>query len=74
MGKSENELKARRFTDGTVRRSIASAISCTTIQRLQLQIFRSHADANLSMQHLNFVDVVVLSICRHFHHFCIDRW
>jgi hypothetical protein len=36
-GKSCNELKARRFADETVRRSIASAISCTTIQRLRLQ-------------------------------------
>jgi hypothetical protein len=65
MGKSCNELKARRFTDETVRRSIASAISCTIIQRLRLQIVRSHADAKLSMQFLGSAVVVVLSICRH---------
>jgi hypothetical protein len=62
MGKSGNELKARRFADETVRRSIASAISCTTIQRLRLQIVRSHADAKLSMLCLDFVVVVSLSI------------
>jgi hypothetical protein len=66
MGMSCNELKARRFADETVRRSITSAISCTTIQRLRLQIVRSHADAKLSMQFLGSAAVVVLSICRHF--------
>jgi hypothetical protein len=74
MGKSDNELKARRFADETVRRSIASAISCTTIQRLQLQIVRSHADAKLLMLRLDFVVVASLSICRRFRHFCIYRW
>ena len=74
MGKSGNELKARRIADETIRISIASAISCTTIQRLQLQIVRSHADAKISMQFLNSAVVVVLSICRRFHHFCIYRW
>jgi hypothetical protein len=62
MGKSCNELKARRVAEETVRRSIASAISCTTIQRLQLRVVRSHADAKLSMLRLDFVVVVSLSI------------
>jgi hypothetical protein len=62
MGKSGNELKARRVTDETVRRSIASAISCTTIQRLQVLTVRSHADAKLSMLRLDFVVVASLSI------------
>jgi hypothetical protein len=62
MGKSCNELKARRVIDETVRRSIASAIRCTIIQRLRLQIVRSHADAKLSMLRLDFVAVVSLSI------------
>jgi hypothetical protein len=47
---------------------------CTIIQRLRLHIVRSHADAMCLMQHLDFVVVVVLSICRHFFHFCIYRW
>ena len=72
MGKSGDELNARRFTLGTVRGSIASAISCTIIQRRQLQIVKSHADAMCLMQRLDFVVVVVLSICRHFLHFCRD--
>jgi hypothetical protein len=58
MGRSYNELKARQFVDETVRGSIASAISCTTIQRLRLQSVRSHADAKLSMLRLDFVAVV----------------
>jgi hypothetical protein len=62
MGKSYNELKARRVTDKTVRRSIASAISCTTMQKLQVLTVRSHADEKLSMLRLNFVVVVSLSI------------
>jgi hypothetical protein len=74
MGKSGDELKARRFTHGTVRSLIASTIVHTIIQRLQLQIVRSHADAKFLMQHLDFVVVVVLSICRHFRHFGIYRW
>jgi hypothetical protein len=44
---------------------------CTIIQRLQLQIIRIHAYAMCLMQRLGFVVVVVLSICRRFHHFCI---
>jgi hypothetical protein len=39
-----------------------------------VQIVRSHADTKFLMQRLNFVVVVVLSICRRFHHFCIYRW
>jgi hypothetical protein len=62
MGRSDNELKARRFADETVRRSITSAISCTTIQRLWLQIVGIHADANLLMLRLDFVAVDSLSI------------
>jgi hypothetical protein len=74
MGASYNELKARRFADVTVRRSIASAIRCTVIQRLRLQSVRSHADAKPSMHFLDSAAVVVLSICRHFCHFCKDGW
>ena len=59
MGKSCNELKARRVAQETVRRLIASAISCMTIQRLRLQIVRSHADAKLLMQFLGSAAVVV---------------
>jgi hypothetical protein len=62
MGKSGNGLKARRVADETVRRSIVSAISCTTIQRLQVLTVRSHADAKLSMLRLDFVVVPSLSI------------
>jgi hypothetical protein len=62
MGKSYNELKARRVADETVRRSIASAIRCTIIQRLRLQIVRSHADANLLMLCIDLVVVASLSI------------
>jgi hypothetical protein len=47
---------------------------CTIIQRLQAQIVRSHADAMCLMRRLDFVVVVVLSICRRFRHFCIYRW
>jgi hypothetical protein len=65
-GEVRHELKARQFTDETVRGSITSAISCMTIQRLWLQIVRSHADTKLLMLHLNFVDVFSLSICRCF--------
>jgi hypothetical protein len=62
MGKSGNELKARRVTDETIKRSITFAISCTTTQRLQVLTVRSHADANLSMLRLDFVVVASLSI------------
>jgi hypothetical protein len=62
MGKPGSELKARRFAYETVRSSIASVISCTIIQRLQVLTVRSHADAKISMQHLDSVTVVVLSI------------
>jgi hypothetical protein len=62
MGKSANELKARRFTDETVRRSIASAISCMIIQRLQVLTVRSHADKKILMLRLDFVVVFSLSI------------
>jgi hypothetical protein len=62
MGRSGNELKARRFADKTVRRSIASAISCMTIQRLQVLTVISHADEKLLMLRLDFVDVASLSI------------
>jgi hypothetical protein len=69
METSCNQLKARRFADVTVRRFITSATICTIIQRLRLQSVRSHADARHSMHLLDLVAVVVLSICRHFHHF-----
>jgi hypothetical protein len=59
MGKSGNELKARRFAAGTVRSWITSDISCTIFQMLAV---RSHANAKLSMQYLGSVVVVVLSI------------
>jgi hypothetical protein len=59
MGTSCIELKARRFADVTVRRSIASAISCTVIQRLRLQSVRSHADAKLLLHFLGSAAVVV---------------
>jgi hypothetical protein len=62
MGTSYNELKARRVADVTVRRSIASAISCTTIQRSQFRVVRSHVDAKPSMQFLVSAAVVILSI------------
>jgi hypothetical protein len=62
MGNSGNELKAHRVADETIRRSIASAISCTTIQRLQVLTVRSHVDAKLSMLRLDFVVVASLSI------------
>jgi hypothetical protein len=52
MGEHGHEFKARRFADVTVRRLIASDISYTIIQRLQLQNVRSHADAKLSMHFL----------------------
>jgi hypothetical protein len=61
-GESGNELKAHRFADETVRRSIVSVISCMTIQRLRLQIVRSHADAKLLMLCLDLVVVSSLSI------------
>jgi hypothetical protein len=59
MGMSYNELKARRFADVTVRRSIASTVSCTVIQRLRLQSVRSHADAKPLMHFLGSAVVVV---------------
>jgi hypothetical protein len=61
-GESDNELKARRFADETVRRSIVSVISCTTIQRLRLQIVRIHEDAKLLMLCLDLVVFASLSI------------
>jgi hypothetical protein len=73
-GEVRHELKARRFVDETIKGSIASAISCMTIQRLRLQIVKIHADANLLMLRLDFVVVVSLSICRLFHHFHIYQW
>jgi hypothetical protein len=59
MGTSYNELKARRFADVTVRRSIASAVSCMVIQRLRLQSVRSHADTKPLMHFLGSAAVVV---------------
>jgi hypothetical protein len=69
MRKSGTELKHVDSSSDLSESLIASAISCTTIQRLRLQSVRSHADAKPSMHHLDFVAVVILSICRHFCHF-----
>jgi hypothetical protein len=62
MGKSNDELKARRFAHRTVRESDCICQSCMIIQRLQLQIVRSHADVKLLMQRFDSVANVVLSI------------
>jgi hypothetical protein len=59
MGKSGDELKARRFAHGTVRSSIASAISARSFRRLQVLTVRSHADAKILMQRLDSIVVVV---------------
>jgi hypothetical protein len=62
MGKSGTELKhVDSSTDLSGVRS-ASIRRCVISQRLQVQIVRSHADAKLLMQRLDFVVVVVLSI------------
>jgi hypothetical protein len=74
MGKSGDELKARRFAHGAVRSPIASAVGARLFKDCRLQIVRSHADAMCLMRRLDFVVVVVLSICRRFRHFCIYRW
>jgi hypothetical protein len=62
MGKLDNELKARRFAAGTIMNLIASDISCTIIQKLQMLTVRSHADAKISMQCLDSAVVSSLSI------------
>ena len=72
MGEHDHEFKARRFGVGTVKTiKIASDISCMIFQMLTV---RSHVDAKLLMHLLGSAVVVVLSICRHFFHFCIYRW
>jgi hypothetical protein len=74
MGKSGDELKARRFAHGTVRSSIASAIGARSFRDCRCRLSEAMQTQSFLMQRLDFVAIVVLSICRHFRHFCIYRW
>jgi hypothetical protein len=75
MGKSGDELKARQFTHGTVRSSIASVVGARSFRDCRCRLSEAmQTQSFFLMQRLDFVVVVVLSICRHFLHFCIYRW